>query len=255
MRKIGGDELSAMPPLLLKSIRIFISYSDKDRKAVGLLKKCLEEIGFEVFIAHEDIKPRSEWQDEIMRNLNRCDIFMPFLSKHFETSKWGDQETGIAIASRKAILPLQVDIPPYGFIGKIQSLKIVRNSNGKFNFYETAEKIATTIITDEKFKENMKEFAINSLISSRSFEEANTRVKLLEYFDFTDEEINRICSDVLNNNQVYGAYTAQTVLRRIIDKYQNAIKPGIHKEITKALTEGWSYMPPHVREMLKKDES
>lgn len=242
--------LPALLPML-KSVRIFISYSSEDRKTVGSLKESLEKLGFEVFIAHDDIKPRSEWQEEITRNLKRCDVFTPYLSKDFKNSKWTDQETGIAIAGGKLIISLQVDIPPYGFIGKYQSLKICRKNESGFDFDETAEKIANIIISDKKFKENMKEFAISALLSSGDFIEANTRVKLLKHFEYTDEEINRICEGVLNNSQIYGAFTAQSVLKNIVKKYRDVIKPEIYKEITEALSKGLEYLSPQIRKMLK----
>lgn len=236
-------------------MRIFVSYSNEDRKNVGSLKKSLENLGFEVFIAHDDINPRSEWQEEIIKNLQRCDVFIPYLSNDFKNSKWTDQETGIAFAGDKLIISLQVDVPPYGFIGKYQGLKICLNNYGRFDFDETAEKIANTIITDEKFKEGMKEFAINSLLNSGDFSEANARVKLLKYFEYTKEEINRICEGILKNNQVYAAYKAKNILREILEKYQKIIKPEIYSEITEALSQGLAYLPPHIREMLKRPES
>jgi hypothetical protein len=135
---------------------IWIScYSNKDRKAVASLKRCLEGIGFEVFVAHEDMEPRTEWKNEILMNLQTSDVFVPFLPKHFRRSKWVDQETRIAFASSKLIVPLQVDILPYGFIGKYQALKICKASEGEsdFDLNETASKITSAIANDGRFKE------------------------------------------------------------------------------------------------------
>ncbi len=108
----------------MNSLRIFFSYSIDDKKIVGMLKKQLEFMGFEVFLAHDDIEPSAEWQDEIIKNLKSCDVFIPLLTKSFRESKFTDQETGIAVATDKFIISLQVDFPPYGFIGKKQGLKI-----------------------------------------------------------------------------------------------------------------------------------
>jgi len=58
-------------------------------------------------------------------------------------------------------------------------------------------------------------------IYTHIFYEANARAPFLEYFDeFTNEDINRICEGVINNNQVYGAFVARRVLRRFVDKYK-----------------------------------
>lgn len=209
----------------LKSIRIFFSYSSKDKKTVGSLKDSLEKIGFKVFLAHEDIKPSLEWQNEIVRNLKKCNIFLPFLSKNFGNSKWTDQETGMAIAHGKFIIPLQVDVSPYGFIGKYQSQKLYKSPEGELDFDKTAEEITKIIINDKKFRSDMKEFVISNLINSLHYREANARVKFLEYFEkFTKKEVNRICEGAINNGEIYGAFGAQRVLRKFIDKYRRVIK-------------------------------
>jgi hypothetical protein len=224
----------------LKSIRIFVSYSSEDKKIVGSLKDSLEKIGFEVFLAHEDIKPGLEWPDEIVRNLKSCHIFVPFLTKNFGNSEWTDQETGMAFADGKLIISLQVDVPPYGFIGKKQGLKICKTLEGELDFDRTAEEITKIIINDEKFRSGMKEFVISNLINSQYYREANARVIFLEYFEeFTDEEVNRICEGAINSNEICGAFTAQRVLREFIDKYRKVIKPGNYETLKEALLKGY----------------
>lgn len=196
----------------------------------------MEKIGFEVFLAHEDIKPSLEWQNEIIRNLKRCDIFIPFLSKNFENSEWTDQETGMVIADGKFIIPLQVDAPPYGFIGKYQSQKLYKSSRGELDFDKTAEEITKIIINDERFRSDMKEFVINGLINSMSYYEANARVKLLKFFNkFTNREVNKICESAINNNQIYGAFDAQRILGEFIDKHKKVIKSENYKKLKKLL--------------------
>jgi hypothetical protein len=210
----------------LKSVRIFISYSTEDKKTVGSLKVSLERIGFEVFLAHEDIKSGSEWEREIIRNLKRCDIFVPFLSKNFKSSEWTDQETGMAIGNNMLIIPLQVDILPYGFIGKFQAQKVSKSPKGESDIDETAKEITRIIINDKRYRSDMKEFVISSLINSKQWNEANARVKFIEYFEeFTNDEVNRIVDGAINNNQVYGAFTAQDVLGKFIEKHKEVIKP------------------------------
>ena len=105
---------------------IFFSYSTKDKTIIARLKDSLEQYGFEVFVAHDKgaIEPAVEWQNDIIDNIKKCDIFIPFITKNFKESEWADQETGMAIINEKFILPLGVDSYPYGFIGKIQSLKV-----------------------------------------------------------------------------------------------------------------------------------
>lgn len=104
-------------------ILIFLSYSHKDKQIMGKLKSLLEKIGYQVFLAHEDINPSKEWQKEIIKNLRKCDVFIPFLNQNFKESDWTDQETGFAFSNNKYIIPLIADYTPYGFINIFQGLK------------------------------------------------------------------------------------------------------------------------------------
>lgn len=105
----------------MDSFRIFFSYSTDDKTIVGKLKEQLEFMGFEVFLAHDDIEPNIEWQYDIIKNIKGCDTFIPLLTKSFRESAWTDQEIGMAVATDKFIVALQVDFPPYGFLGKNQA--------------------------------------------------------------------------------------------------------------------------------------
>ncbi|HBB02400.1 MAG: hypothetical protein US89_C0013G0019 [Candidatus Peregrinibacteria bacterium GW2011_GWF2_38_29] len=200
----------------IKSFRIFFSYSTVDKLIVGEIKKHLELLGFEVFLAHEDIEPCIDWQEEIKKNLLRCDVFIPLYSKNFRDSKWTDQETGIAIASEKFIIPLHMDLAPYGFMGKTQGLKIDEKLLAL-----TANEIVKIIKSKSKFKDDMKNFTINALARSSSFDEAKFRARQLSGFDtFSEEEVLRVYSAVLSTNQISGSFGARSVLIHFFEKYK-----------------------------------
>lgn len=228
----------------MDSLRIFFSYSTEDKKIVGMLKEQLEFMGFEVFLAHDDIEPSVEWQDEIIKNLKSCDIFIPLLTKTFRESEWTDQETGIAIATDKFIIPLQVDFPPYGFIGKIQGLKVdtyyLRNEDVRTvrNHLENiSTKIFQTIRTKSKFEDDMKGFVIYKFINSGSYNEANARAKLLEDFDdFAPEQVHQIFYATRSNTQIYVPITARRILKNFFEKYKEHLKDEEYKEIIELLS-------------------
>jgi hypothetical protein len=69
------------------------------------VKGFLSTFGMDVFLAHDDLQPSAEWQKEIVQALRKCDVFIPLLTRSFHSSLWTDQETGIAIARKKLILP------------------------------------------------------------------------------------------------------------------------------------------------------
>ena len=104
--------------------RIFISHSHHDRETAGEIKKRLASYGASVFVAHDDIRPTQEWQDAIIENLKTCDAFLALLTDRFADSDWTDQETGIAVALDKVIIPIKIDLDPYGFIGKVSGFEM-----------------------------------------------------------------------------------------------------------------------------------
>lgn len=205
----------------IKSLRIFFSYNTIDKKIMGKLKSYLEDMGFEVFLAHEDISPCEEWQDEIIKNLQRCDIFIPLLTDNFMKSEWTNQEIGVAINENKFIIPLQININPPGFLGKIQSLKI----NPDAIEVSCARQIFGLIKNKSKFGKDMKNFIINQLENSGSFEDARARSKLLQDFKvFSKEELDRIINITISSRCVHDSFSAQRVLKRFFKKYKSDIE-------------------------------
>lgn len=88
------------------AVPAFLSYSHQDRQLAGLIKGTLNYYGFDTFLAHEDLQPSVEWQEIILINLKECLVFLPLLTDSFIKSDWTDQETGIAIALDKIIVPI-----------------------------------------------------------------------------------------------------------------------------------------------------
>lgn len=207
----------------LKSLRFFISYTIATRELVGQLKKHLELNGFDVFCAHEDIRPATEWQDDILRNLDMADVFIAVLTSDFKESDWTDQETGVAVAGNKFIIPIQIDMSPYGFINKYQSLKLRTDvSNG----LEIATgEIIDAMILRSKFKADMKSFFINVLAESNSFDQAKIRARVVcnKFNDFSKGDINRIYTATMENNQIYGSFGAQDALLSLFKRHQDKL--------------------------------
>src|SRR5689334_13651853 len=105
----------------LNAIQGFLSYSHHDRLIARCIKDALGVYGIMTFLAHEDIRPSQEWQDEISRALHACEVFFLLLTESFKHSDWTDQETGIAVALNKIIVPLKVSLNPYGFVARYQA--------------------------------------------------------------------------------------------------------------------------------------
>ena len=81
----------------------------------------MDKIGIQSFIAHQDIEPTKDWDTIIIEQLKSSLLFMAVLTKNFQQSEWCAQETGIALATNSIILPVKIDIDPFGFINKKQA--------------------------------------------------------------------------------------------------------------------------------------
>jgi hypothetical protein len=104
------------------SFRVFLSHKTEVRVQSSRLKGSLEEYGISSFVAHKDINPSIEWQNEIENALASMDAFVAILTEKFHDSRWTDQEVGYALARGVPIIAIKLGLDPYGFIGKFQAL-------------------------------------------------------------------------------------------------------------------------------------
>ena len=104
------------------SPRVFISHISEYRELAHSLKSALNSYGIASFVAHDDIEPMKEWEDEIVRALRSMDMLVALLTKGFRTSKWTDQEVGAALGRQVRVIPVRMGTDPYGFIGRYQAI-------------------------------------------------------------------------------------------------------------------------------------
>jgi hypothetical protein len=215
IRKTNGD-----------LIKIFVSYSSQDKYLAGTLKRLLECYNFEVFLAHDDIQPTEEWQNRIIQELHDCHIFIPFLTEQFSHSDWTDQETGMAFAWDKLIIPLRIRKNPYGFIGKFQALKVNENF-----IKGSMENVLRVIKNHEKFTESLKNCLIIALRNAKSFDDAQIIITLLEeYNSYSEEQVNQIMENAIKNNQFRMSRSGKQFLKTLISKYASTISPILKQE-------------------------
>lgn len=152
----------------MKRLRLFISYSTKDKIIAREIANIFERYtGFEVFLGHDDLDYSSNWLDDIWKRLNKADIVLPILSKEFLTSGFANQEIGIAVARSKNIIPLSLDgTKPEGFIYHRQA-KLCINSN-EDGLITTALEIYLLCLKHPNFVQ-FREKAMNSITFALEF--------------------------------------------------------------------------------------
>jgi len=203
--------------------KIFLSHSHHDRELAGEIKAELQLFGADVFVAHEDIKPTQEWQEAIMQYLKECEAFVALLTDRFEDSDWTDQETGIALALEKIIIPIKLDLDPYGFISKYQALKW--DLEDPENTFSKLVKL----LLDRKVL-NIDN-VIEGFAKSYSFKNAKANSELLnELGAFSKPQIDKIVSAALENRQIRDSYGAKPVLWELIAKYTSIVNPELMRQ-------------------------
>jgi hypothetical protein len=220
------------PIYLGKTIRAFVSYSNVDKRIAANLKNCLDNLGIEVFLAHEDIRPSEDWQNEILRALKLCDVFLPLLTDNFHTSHWTNQESGMAYLAEKFIIPLKINRDPEGFISKFQALTV--------NPAEAAaacERVFFIIASEKEYTEAAKDCLIRSFVNSKTWKDANYKSKLLKKVEpFSVLQLNEIVRAYLANNQVSEGYASRAfVVEDIYKKNTEIILPFVKVALEQSL--------------------
>jgi hypothetical protein len=88
--------------------KIFISYARANRAAVESLEADLKGCGHDPFLDRE-LSGGQPWWDELLRQIEQCDIFVPILSAAYLKSVACGREADYAIALNKPILPVTIE--------------------------------------------------------------------------------------------------------------------------------------------------
>ena len=173
------------------SIRAFVSHRAEFREGAAELKEHLRWYGISAFLAHEDIAPTREWQDEILLALESMDVMIPLLTPGFRESEWTNQEVGYAICRDVQIIPVRRGADPCGFIGRYQAM------NGSRKTYpELAQAIFDITLKSER--DDLRGRALDAWVYAVSiapnYEKANV---LSGYVDQIKEELTPVHASIM----------------------------------------------------------
>lgn len=204
------------PPFWEKDrLRVFISHLAAHRKFTGELQDKLSLFGISAFVAHKDIAPTSEWQNEIERALATCDAMVALLHPDFHASNWTDQEIGFAMGRGVPIFSVRLGQDPYGFIGKFQAF----NGVGK-TALALAQELFAAYAKNKQLQGRIPEILVSLLEDSRSFDHAKARARLLEDAPAGNKTLSeRIRAAVRSNPQIKDAWGVPEKLVAIADRW------------------------------------
>lgn len=131
--------------------RLFISHISEDKDKATKLKSALTHHAIAGFVAHEDILPTLDWQEEIQRALNTMDGFVSVHTPGFDKSIWTQQEIGFALGRGAKIICFEMGELPTGFLAKHQALKRRRRTAT-----EIAAEISWVLAEDPRTADKLK---------------------------------------------------------------------------------------------------
>jgi hypothetical protein len=212
-------------------MRVFLSYSNEDKLIAGKIKHSLGDLfGIDVFLAHEDIEPSTEWQEEIIKELKACHVLLPIITSNFYHSPWANQEVGFALARGIPIVPIHAGEIPCGFIARYQALKYDEPEGTN-----TCKALANIIVKQRQLRSLFLDKVIENFGKSDSFTEAARRTEIVFSFKsmFSKRQKNRIIELASENSQIYACYASQRLLPSFISEYGETLDKDLVKEYYK----------------------
>lgn len=178
--------------------KLFISHLSTFKEKTSLLKNDLEKYGISAFVAHEDIEPTKQWQDEIEKGLFTMDALCAILMPGFKESNWTDQEIGVAIGRKLLVIPIRKGLDPYGFIGKYQGYQ----SHNK-KIHEVGESIFQIISKNPKTKNKYLNIICELFLMSNSFEDGLNRIKIINKIEhISSDKVQQIHTRIIENKNL-----------------------------------------------------
>lgn len=194
--------------------RVFISHVSAFKKEATSFKASMGMFGINGFVAHEDIEPSKEWQDEIEVALSTMDALLALLTPGFNESKWTDQEVGVAVGRRVPVVAVRVGLDPYGLIGKYQAVQGAGRKIG-----EICDDVLTILLQKPGIGTRVTDALVRQLAASGSWAEAKRNMDYLERCQHLKPEMIKVIEKAMEeNSQVREAWGVPDRIKALIRK-------------------------------------
>jgi len=196
-------------------LRLFIGHLSSHRGFAAELQTSLLEYGISSFVAHNDIEPTREWQDEIEAALESCDSLVGLMHAGFHGSKWTDQEIGFAMDRGVPVFAIRCGQIPYGFIARFQAF----NGNGK-SAIKIARELFEAFLRNKQTQRRMTDALVGLFAESYSFARAKALMGYLEETPVWDPSYPaRLRSAVKHNPQVFDSFGVANRVDKLIKRW------------------------------------
>jgi hypothetical protein len=168
------------------------------------------------FVAHNDIKPTKQWQDEILAALGSCNALLALLHEGFHASLWTDQEIGFVMGRNLPAFAVMVGEEPYGFINRFQAF------NGNRKAPEAlAHEIVEAFLDHPPMAAAISEGLVSALENCRTYKEAMERMGRLETIVVWDPAYARRLRDAVKSNlTIAKAYHVPGRIEELIKRFE-----------------------------------
>ena len=198
-------------------LRVFLSYSVKDKEKAGEIQRRLEAFGIEVFVSHDDIEAEEGWGEFVIKNITECECFVPLISENYHGASHTEQEFGMAIAMEKKTAVVTCDrTKPVG-LGDVYPCPQIDP--------ETSIRELLSVILKISPGPEFMDIMIDKIQHSNSYDEANHNgsepfrwIKEGGYV-LTSQQRNRIDQVFGANSQVNGSSVMQNLIE-YLDKQE-----------------------------------
>lgn len=204
---------------------LFISHWHEEKDVAVELKSTLRILGFQGFVAHEDIEPTREWEDEILRALKTCCALAAITSPGARSSAWVNQEIGAVVIRERPVFSIAHGSAPWGLLYRFQSVRWKRAPPGKTGKAVEREVLEANLPALCKALKGFNLLTTSHLVeglgASWSFEEARVVVQLIhESGKLEAEQALRLVYLASQNQNITGCWEAQRKLPPLLRPYK-----------------------------------
>ena len=198
--------------------RLFVTHVSTAKKGAHAIKAALAEYQIAAFVAHDDIEPTREWEAEIESALRTMDALTAIITPDFISSRWCDQEVGIAIGREKLVVPLRAGADPHGFLAKYQAVFAEKIKSGGI-----ARRIFETVIKHDRSHARMSDALVERLVNLRSWDMSKGTIALLEQTPrLNRDQVARLVRAVDENPDVKDAFGVPARIKALVGRVGQA---------------------------------
>lgn len=195
--------------------RLFASHLAEDKDRATKLQSELKRYNISTFVAHKDISPTREWQEQIELALSTAEALVALLTPGFHESPWTDQEVGFVMGRGLLTVAIRLGEEPYGFIGRLQAFEGRSKSEE-----ELAAEIFQAFLKNKQTRKAMTLSLLDRFERSLNFASAKSNMSLLECIDYWEPRFEeRIRKAVDSNYEISNAFGVPERAERLIRRW------------------------------------